>query len=449
VTTRRPDPRAGPPRRARLRFARDAARAWLLAAALAGCSAPGPLAPQSISAVRLEGRAVTWTTAQPALGTVRWGTVRSHYDRVAYPDAAVEREPVRTHRVTLLGAAAGESVFVQALARGTDGTITAGASAAFLMTTAAPAGPRLVWTMIDVGFGDAHLLTMPAGGFRVLIDAGERRDAVNVARFLDDSGIGRLDAVLATHAHEDHIGGLVGSSAVPTDGVLERFEIALMLEGPPPSAYRPAHAEMVSVSTARGIPRAALQSGDDDASTDALAWDPEVRVRILHAGGGRALGGDSESDWINNDSVVLRIVFGDVAMSLGGDAESPATSAVIASGATLTASLLKVHHHGAADASDAVWLDAVRPRAGLIPILSYEATAGSLPSSVVLERLRERNVDVYALDRAEPLDLRLHGDAGQNVTVTTDGVRYEIRVAPSASIHWAPAAPALSERSQP
>jgi beta-lactamase superfamily II metal-dependent hydrolase len=163
-----------------------------------------------------------------------------------------------------------------------------------------------------------------------------------------------------------------------------------------------------------------------------------VRVEVLNAGDGHAAGGDTEADWINNDSIVLRVGYGDVEFLLGGDAESPAQSRMLGAGRPLESEVLKIHHHGVDDASEPAYLDAVRPRVGLIPITTDESWYGTLPSSVVLGRLRDRVIDIYASDRAEPLGIAAVPNRGWHVTVTTDGVSYEVSLVRSASIHWPP-----------
>jgi len=422
-----------------------AAPAWI-----AGCTAPRPFAPPVPSSISFSGRSVSWTTLTPALGAVRWGKRTGSLDHIAYP-SGVDREDraaETSHHVALLDLAAGDSVIYQVLERASDGRLTTSSLLATRADAPTRTPPLMTWTMIDVGFGDSHLLTMPTSGERVLIDSGERRDADNVDRYLDDSGVRRLDVAMATHIHEDHIGGYVGEHSVPDDGVLAHVAVGRFLEGGHPSAVRTAHEELIAMLAGRAIPRVQLDPGATDASEPALAWDPFVRVAVLNAGSGQSAGGETESDWINNDSIVLRLTYGNVSVVMGGDAEAPVQTRLLASGAPLQASVLKVHHHGLYDSSEPAYLDAVNPRVAMIPIVTYESFNGTLPSGIVLDRLRQRLIDVYANDRAEPLGLQLSGDAGVNVTLATNGDSFEIRVTPSRSHHYpgsseyAPGAPA-------
>jgi beta-lactamase superfamily II metal-dependent hydrolase len=345
----------------------------------------------------------------------------------------------------------GEKIYLQVLDRAQNGGVVTAGEVSFTVGARPAPRPFLSWTMIDVGFGDSHILTMPNTGKRIIIDGGERRDWSNVDTYLRSEGVTRLDVALATHVHSDHIGGLIGESYTSSDGVLGAYEIGRFLDTPLKSdmdsyAYRSYRDEILPVLRAKSVPIDTIRAGDTSASRSALVWDPSVGVEILNSGYGSTFGGVSQGDILNNDSVVLRVSYGDVNLVLGGDAEGPVTTSIAAAkGSAIDSEVLKVHHHGLDDSSPAEWVNAVNPRAGLIPITTYESDLGTLPSESVLIRLRSHRTDIYASDRSEPLGLRLTNDKGYNVTVTTDGVSYEVTMALSQSQHYAPgsSAPAM------
>lgn len=134
----------------------------------------------------------------------------------------------------------------------------------------------------------------------------------------------------------------------------------------------------------------------------------------------------------------MRLSYGEVDLLLGGDAEAPVEYRLVEEGFELNSEILKVHHHGVNDASTPAYLDAVDPWVALIPVATYETYFGSIPEESILNRFRARSMDIFASDRAEPLDIRLRGDRGHHVTVVTDGVSYEVILEESSSRHYPP-----------
>jgi len=300
--------------------------------------------------------------------------------------------------------------------------------------------------MIDVGWGDAHLLTMPNTGKRILIDAGERRDWENVRRYFEAEEITSLDVVVGTHIHIDHMGGLVGSSSLSDDGVLGALDVGLFLDSPNKSASRSVHGEVLAAARDQGTEIDTVYAGDSHLTRDVLVWDPEVKVQVWNSGDGRLNAGDSndEGALLNNDSIVLRVSFRNVDIVMGGDAEAATEGAVLdrhdETGGELESELLKIHHHGRDDASSKVFLDRVNARVGLIPTVRLE-----LPyQGETLRRMSDRFMDIYASDLAIPLGIDLTGDDGHHVRMVTDGVGYEIIAIPSDSFH-APNKPSLED----
>jgi competence protein ComEC len=402
-----------------------------VAIGFAGCSSPSRVTVPEILTVDRTGNAVDFTVSEPTLGTVRYGFSPGDYEVVAYPASAQRRDTFfRTeHRVPLLSAAEGDTLYYQILVETEDGRKATTPEAMFVAGPLPVSPPLLTWTMINVGWGDSHVLTMPDTGIRVMIDSGERRDWPNVRRFLDDHGIERLDYVIATHIHADHIGGMVGEDGA--SGVLGTYDIGMFLDSPSKSAARSAYDQLLDIAHSRSIPIDTLWTGDTDVTRSVLRWDPGVRVEVLHSG---HLDGSND---LNNDSIVIRLSYGDVDLLTGGDAEEPVEAEMVAEqGTGLDSEVLKVHHHGldtnTSPASSLPFLHAVNPRVGIIPLAAFEFSDAD-PYGGVARKLRDFHVDVYASDRAGSLNLMPDGNRGYDVTVATDGRSYELRVVDSAS----------------
>ena len=261
-------------------------------------------------------------------------------------------------------------------------------------SAARAAPPSLRVDFIDVGQGDAALVTSPAGK-TVLIDGGPAHHAAALTAFLAAHVHGPLDLILLSHRHEDHLGGL--------PAVVRHTGARLFLDAPVAHAG-PDYAALMHELDARGIPaRLATRGRRIDLGGGAvitLLGPPEPPIS------------GSRSD-VNANSVVARLTFGSVAMLFAGDAEAPTEAWLLGSGEDLRADVLKVAHHGSRYASGARFLRAVRPRVAVI-----SAGAGNEyghPAPLTLARLGRLGVSVYRTD--------LDGD----VTVETDGAAIRVR----------------------
>ena len=196
-------------------------------------------------------------------------------------------------------------------------------------------------SMIDVGQGDAFLVEFP-GGTTLLVDTGPRMlhaDAGKkvVAPFLRRRGIRTIDLLVLSHPDADHAGG--------APALLERFRI-----GRRRRLVRQHTRRHVRVDSARGgmlLPVPACAQ-----ALLSLAPARAHRARCPCRAGGRS----------NNDSIVLKLVFGDVSFLFTGDAERESEAGMIrAWGGFLRSTVLKVAHHGSDSGTSAEFLDAVRP----------------------------------------------------------------------------------------
>ena len=274
------------------------------------------------------------------------------------------------------------------------------ALAAVLLWAGALSAPdgRLHVTFLDVGQGEATLIVTPSGR-QVLVDGGPDSRIVMQALgerlpFWDRS----LDVVALTHPHGDHINGLLG--------VLDRYDVDILLHR---SADYPTaeYARWQQALTDRAGRSTVLeaQRGHRIALGDGVVLD------VLHPG---PVTLDGET---NNNSLVLRLSYGEVVFLLTGDVETPIESALLARGAPVDATVLKVGHHGSATSSSAPFLEAVSPSLAVISV--GKGNRFGHPDADVLQRLHA------ILPRDRVLLTSQHGD----VKVTTDGHRLWLQTA--------------------
>ncbi len=254
------------------------------------------------------------------------------------------------------------------------------------------AGPPATLTvrMLDIGQGDAILISSPAGA-TVLIDGGP--DEELAAQLLVSYGVKRLDAVIATHPHADHIAGL--------PQILARFPVGVFLEPGCPDSTE-LQASLHQEIDAEGIPVRAPRTGDTVTVGD-------LSFRVLSPD--RCWDG-SHSD-PNNDSIVLLLDDGADSMLFTGDSEVEAQQVLLDTGVLTDVDVLKMPHHGG-DTSLPELFPAVSPE--VIAISVGQPNPYGHPNPVALAEAEATGADIWRTD--EHGTLTVTWDANGDPTVS-------------------------------
>jgi competence protein ComEC len=259
--------------------------------------------------------------------------------------------------------------------------------------TALGVGPpsALIVRFFDVGQGDAALVISPSG-VNVLLDGGPDQEQISTE--LAALGVKRLDVIVATHPHADHIIGL--------PGVLGRVPVGLLLEpGCPDTSAIQADLD-VAIADER-VPVRYPRAGDSIVVGD-------LRLEVLSPD--RCWTG-TNSD-ANNDSLVILLRYGGHTLLFGGEPEEPAQQVLLEEHVHLRAELLKVPHHGAAT-SLPEFFQAVDAEIAVISVGQPNDYGHPVPSTV--QAIAATGAQIWRTDQ--------HGDivvtfGGQGISVRSD-----------------------------
>lgn len=262
-------------------------------------------------------------------------------------------------------------------------------------TTSSPLkSPLLKLHLIDIGQGDSLLLQTP-NQKNIVIDTGPSSAKKRLQEYLISQGVSKIDLLIHTHAHSDHIGSSVY--------LIENFEIKTVLESGfvhPTTDYQ----KTLEALEAKSIPVKIARKGRN------INISPDLTLTIL-APEDPLIDG-SRSD-VNANSIVIKVSYLNHHFLLMGDAELETEERLLKSPELLKADLLKVAHHGSKHASSEKFLDAVQPKLALISC--SETNSFGHPAPQTLKKFQDRKID--SLSTAE------YG----TVVVSSDGKNWDIK----------------------
>ncbi|MCF6465892.1 ComEC/Rec2 family competence protein [Clostridium sp. Cult2] len=245
---------------------------------------------------------------------------------------------------------------------------------------------KLIVHFIDVGQGDSTFIQFP-NGETSLIDGGSRQYGERVVNYIKDLGIEKIDYLIGTHPHEDHIGGLpevvrnfkIGKVYMPNRTANTRIFEELLLE---------VDSQDLKIHLAK--------------AKDYIIDDEQLKYYIL------APNRDDYSE-TNDFSIVTKIEYMKNSFIIAGDAEESSELDMIKNSTNLKSDVLRIAHHGGRTSSNEKFLEKVNPKYSIISVGSDNSYGH--PHRETLNRLKE--IDTYIMRTDELGNIVLVSDGNE------------------------------------
>lgn len=249
-------------------------------------------------------------------------------------------------------------------------------------------GEKIKVHFLYCGQADCEFIELPNGEC-MLVDSGEAAFGDKLVRYIKSLGYTKIDCIVATHPHADHIGGMAK--------VLGAFPVGKFYM-PERSYTTKTFERMLDALEKNGCETDYIVAGTSFAYGGA-EFSAAAPIRL-------------DYNRMNNVSAVLKMKYGSVSVIFCGDAETDSESDILLSGADISADVIKIGHHGSDTSSSEPFLRAVNPKTAVIS--DGIGNKYGFPSKLVTERLEKLGVQIFRTD--------LNGD----ITFESDGYFYGI-----------------------
>lgn len=254
---------------------------------------------------------------------------------------------------------------------------------------------QLKVSFIDVGQGDSELIQSP-NGKTMLIDAGTNDTGINVINYLKQHKIKKIDVLVATHPHEDHIGGM--------DNVIEDFNVGKIYM-PKVTTTTKSFKDVLNAIKKKGLKITIPAAGSS------ISFDNSVKTQVLAPN-------SSKYENLNNYSIVIKMTYGEKSFLFEGDAQAESEAEMIKKGYNLRSDVLKVGHHGSESSTSPNFLKKVSPKYAVISCGKNNDYGH--PHKITLQKLTAAKVQIFRTD--------LQG----TIVITSDGNTIKVNKKASA-----------------
>lgn len=248
-------------------------------------------------------------------------------------------------------------------------------------------GNELKVHFIDVGQGDSILVQFKDKN--LLIDAGPRSSSNDLLKYLKGINLTKLDYVVATHPHEDHIGGM--------PEIIKNFEIGEFY-APKKQASTKIFQTMVEDLKKKNHKINVAKTGVS------LDMDSDISVEMIAPN-------SSDYENVNNYSAVIKVTYKDTSFLFTGDAEKLSEKEILQKKYDIKADVLKLGHHGSSTSSSKEFLDKVNPKIA-VASLGKDNDYGH-PHKEIIKAMKDRNITFYRTDELGTIVLK---SDGKNIT---------------------------------